>query len=76
MIEIYGAAHDKTLFTDCISIGDLAAETERVPDSDKWGNEVFTSIYTNAHFQAEQYCKAVQNHTVFNQSDFNIIGIS
>merc|ERR1712086_411212 len=35
-----------------------------------------TSIFMEMKKQAEAYCTLVQNHPVFNSTDFNIIGLS
>ena len=76
MISTWGGLHGKSLYTECIAVGDPDEETNPTPNTDRHASEVFTSEFTNAKFQTAQYCKKVQNHPVFSKSDFNIIGIS
>jgi hypothetical protein len=76
MIEKFGAEHGKELYASCIAVEDLYSEIHRTPNTVPIFNEVFTSIYTNANFQAKQYCDAIKKHSVFGKSHFNIIGIS
>jgi thioesterase domain-containing protein len=57
-------------------VSDLDVKTNPTPKTWDIYAEVFTSIYTNANFQAKQYCDKIKNHPVFGKGDFNIIGIS
>lgn len=50
MIETYGLAQGKDLYAECVVVKDPSVGKQK---------EVFTSIYTNANYQAEQYCKTI-----------------
>jgi hypothetical protein len=76
MIRKYGEHHGKELYSECIAVSDLDVKTNPTPKTWDIYAEVFTSIYTNANFQAKQYCDKIKNHPVFGKGDFNIIGIS
>jgi len=76
MISKWGEHQGKELYSECIAVSDLAAETNPTPKTWDVYNEVFTSIYTNANFQAKQYCDKIKAHPVFGKGNFNIIGIS
>jgi len=52
MIEEFGAVHGKELYASCIPVEDLYSEILRTPNTVPMYNEAFTSIYTNARFQA------------------------